>query len=90
MLAQRAKIRVIWTVSACGGAWGVLRLSKQEREMADEKDESWLGDRSKINLEEEWEVAFWTRKLGLTRDQLEAVVKVAGPVVFDVLKALDA
>eukprot|EP01032_Pedospumella_encystans_P037183 gene37183-42114_t len=50
--------------------------------MADEKDESWLGDRSKINLEEEWEVAFWTRKLGLTRDQLAAVVKVAGPVVF--------
>ena len=35
-------------------------------------------------------MAFWTRKLGLTREQPAAVVKVAGPVVFDVLKALDA
>ncbi|WP_082552071.1 DUF3606 domain-containing protein [Massilia sp. Root351] len=58
--------------------------------MAAEINESWLGDRSKINMDEEWEVAFWTRKLGLTRDQLAAVVKAAGPVVFDVLKALDA
>lgn len=58
--------------------------------MADEKTDSRLGDRSMINLKEEWEVAFWTRKLGITREQLEAIVEKAGPVVYDVLKNLDS
>ena len=67
----------------------VLRfLVTGDWQMTDDTSESRLGDRSKINLEEEWEVAFWTSRLGLTREQLAAIVKEAGPVVFDVMKKL--
>jgi hypothetical protein len=35
-------------------------------------------DRSRINLNEEWEVKYWTRELGLTKEELERAVKTAG------------
>jgi hypothetical protein len=35
-------------------------------------------DRSRINMDEPWEVAYWTRELGVTEDELKKAVKNAG------------
>ncbi|MGB9991575.1 DUF3606 domain-containing protein [Pseudoduganella rhizocola] len=45
-------------------------------------------DRSRINVNEEWEVAYWTKELGLSKAELEAAVKAAGPSVSAVRQHL--
>jgi hypothetical protein len=35
-------------------------------------------DASRINLQEEHEVRYWTQALGVTREQLEAAVRAVG------------
>jgi hypothetical protein len=46
--------------------------------MADDKTKMGAEDRSKINLKEDYEVAYWTKALGCTKEQLEEAVKKAG------------
>lgn len=41
-------------------------------------------DPTKINLQEEWEVKYWTRALGVTADQLKRAVDEVGPLVVKV------
>ena len=35
-------------------------------------------DRSRINMSEQWEVDYWTKELGVTKEELEKAVKTAG------------
>ncbi|MBL8555078.1 MAG: DUF3606 domain-containing protein [Phenylobacterium sp.] len=35
-------------------------------------------DRSKVNIHESWEVDYWTKKWGVTAQQLRSAVSVAG------------
>jgi predicted RNA-binding protein YlqC (UPF0109 family) len=35
-------------------------------------------DRSKINMQESWEVKYWTRELGVSRAELEKIVDKVG------------
>jgi hypothetical protein len=35
-------------------------------------------DRSKINMDEPWEVDYWTQELGVSKGELEKAVKKAG------------
>lgn len=37
------------------------------------------GDRQRINVDQEYEVKYWTRKLGISADELRAAVKQVGP-----------
>ena len=46
--------------------------------MADDKSKKGPQDRSKINLNEDYEVRYWTKKLGCTTAQLRAAVKKVG------------
>ncbi len=41
-------------------------------------------DPTKINLQEDWEVKYWTRALGVTADQLKRAVDEVGPLVVKV------
>lgn len=41
-------------------------------------------DRSRINVEEEWECRYWSEKLGVTDDQLREAVHQVGTSVDDV------
>ncbi|ARP95169.1 DUF3606 domain-containing protein [Bordetella genomosp. 13] len=41
-------------------------------------------DRSRINVEEEWECRYWSEKLGVTDDQLREAVHQVGTSVEDV------
>ncbi|HEY5801292.1 MAG TPA: DUF3606 domain-containing protein [Burkholderiaceae bacterium] len=36
-------------------------------------------DASRINVHEQWEVSYWTKKFGVTPEQLEQAVKQVGP-----------
>lgn len=45
-------------------------------------------DRSRIHVEKEWEVAYWSKKLGVPKDTLVDIVGEVGPVVEDVVKKL--
>jgi len=46
--------------------------------MADDKTNRGPQDRSRINLSEDYEVRYWTDKLGISKSQLEEVVRKVG------------
>jgi uncharacterized protein DUF3606 len=45
-------------------------------------------DRSKINMQENFEVKYWTRELGVTREQLQKAVDKVGNSAATVRKEL--
>jgi len=47
--------------------------------MADDKTNRGPQDRSRISLTEDYEVEYWTDKLGISKSQLEDVVRKVGP-----------
>ena len=46
--------------------------------MSDDKTNRGPQDRSRISLTEDYEVRYWTDKLGISRSQLEDVVRKVG------------
>ncbi len=46
--------------------------------MADNLDKRGPQDASKVNVGETWEVAYWTKKFGVTADELKQAVKQVG------------
>lgn len=46
--------------------------------MADDLSNRGEPDRSRININEDHEVAYWTRRLGISPDQLRLAVKARG------------
>ena len=46
--------------------------------MADDKMKRAPQDASRINMNEDYEVRYWTQKFGVTKAQLAAAVKAAG------------
>lgn len=47
--------------------------------MSDEKKKTGTPDRDRINVNEDYEVQFWTKALGITAAQLKEAVKAVGP-----------
>jgi hypothetical protein len=45
-------------------------------------------DRSKINMDEPWEVDYWTKELGISKGELEKAVKKVGSSADAVRKEL--
>ena len=56
--------------------------------MADDLKNSGGSDRRKINVNQDHEVQYWTKALGVTPEQLKAAVKAVGVEVEDVRKHL--
>ena len=52
--------------------------SNEESVMADDKLNRGEPDRSRINMSEDYEVKYWTERLGTTRDELQKVVDRVG------------
>lgn len=46
--------------------------------MSDDRLNRGQPDRSKINMSEDYEVRYWTKHLGVSRDELERVVEKVG------------
>jgi hypothetical protein len=42
--------------------------------MADDKTKRAPADRGKINMQEDYEVRYWTKELGVTREQLQRAI----------------
>jgi hypothetical protein len=56
--------------------------------VADDRETPSQADRARIDMTEACEVRYWTRKFGLTKQQLTQVVNGAGPRVADVKRQL--
>ena len=56
--------------------------------MADNKSKTAPQDASRVNVHEDYEVAHWTKKWGVTKAALEAAVKKAGTSANAVAKEL--
>lgn len=47
--------------------------------MSDDKKKTGTADRDRINVNEDYEVQYWTKALGITAAQLKEAVKAVGP-----------
>jgi hypothetical protein len=56
--------------------------------MSDDLRERVLQDAGRINLSEEWEVRYWTKSLGVGREELERLVRQRGNSADAMKKAL--
>ena len=50
----------------------------------DDKTKKGPQDASRVNVNESWELQYWTQRLGVTAEQLRTAVKAVGPMVKDV------
>ena len=57
--------------------------------MSDDLHKRGPQDRSRISLSEPWEVQYWTKELGISKEELERVVKSAGNSVTAVRQKLN-
>jgi hypothetical protein len=56
--------------------------------MADDKKNTGPADDKRINIHEDYEVAYWTKKFGCTKDKLVGAVNAVGVMAADVQKYL--
>ncbi|SEO76095.1 Protein of unknown function [Luteibacter sp. UNC138MFCol5.1] len=56
--------------------------------MSDDKSNRGPADAQRINVNEDYEVQYWTRVLDVSGEELRAVVKRVGVMAADVRKAL--
>jgi Protein of unknown function (DUF3606) len=56
--------------------------------MPDKKSEVGKPDDSRINVNQDYELRDWSKKLGVTPEKLKEAVKKVGPMVKDVRKEL--
>jgi hypothetical protein len=56
--------------------------------VADDKRNTGRPDRDRINLEEDYEVQYWSEKFGVSIEELAAAVKKVGPMASDVQREL--
>ena len=56
--------------------------------MSDDPSKRDYRDRDRINMHEPYEVEYWTKRFGVTKEQLAAADKKAGPMVKNIAKEL--
>jgi hypothetical protein len=56
--------------------------------VADNLDRREPEDKFKINVHEEWELEYWARKFGVTKEKIKDAVKQVGVQTKDVAKHL--
>jgi hypothetical protein len=56
--------------------------------MADDKSKVGKPDRARINVSEDYELRDWSKKFGVSPEQLKAAVHKVGPMVDDVRREL--
>ena len=52
--------------------------------MSDDKTKTAPQDAQRVNVHEDYEVAYWTKKFGVTAEKLKAAVKKVGVMAKDV------
>ncbi|MES2785597.1 MAG: DUF3606 domain-containing protein [Pseudomonadota bacterium] len=56
--------------------------------MSDDKTKTSQADRIRINVNEDYELRDWSKKFGVTEEQLKAAVQKVGPMAADVEREL--
>lgn len=56
--------------------------------MSDDKRNSGSPDRDRINVNEDYELRYWTQALGVSADELRAAVQAVGPTAAAVREHL--
>ena len=56
--------------------------------MSDDKKNTGSPDRDRINVNEDYELQYWTKALGVSADEPRAAVKAVGPTAAAVRKHL--
>ncbi|MBH1366975.1 DUF3606 domain-containing protein [Stenotrophomonas maltophilia] len=56
--------------------------------MSDDKNNAGSPDRDRINVNEDYELRYWTTTLGVSADELRAAVAAVGPTAVAVQKHL--
>lgn len=56
--------------------------------MSDDKTKTGAADRDRINVNEDYELQYWTHALGVSADELRAAVNAVGPSAAAVRKHL--
>lgn len=56
--------------------------------MADDKTKRGPADATRVNVNEDYEVQYWTDKFGVSADRLRKAVEKVGPMAKDVEKEL--
>ena len=57
--------------------------------MADDVKQTGKPDDQRINIEQEHELNYWSRELGVSREELRVAVQNAGPMVKNVRQHLN-
>jgi hypothetical protein len=60
----------------------------KEAIMSDDLNNRGQQDRSRINMNEKWEVQYWTKELGVSEEELRQIIQQAGNNVTDVRQHL--
>lgn len=56
--------------------------------MADDKAIRGPADRTRVNVHEAYELTYWTKKFGVTPEQLRSAVQAVGPIAHNVARHL--
>lgn len=56
--------------------------------MSDDRKNTGSPDRDRINVNEDYELQYWTKALGVSADELRAAVKAVGPTAAAVREHL--
>jgi hypothetical protein len=56
--------------------------------MADDRSKRGPQDRDRINVHEEWEANYWSKKFGVSKQRLQEAVQKVGVMAKDVEKYL--
>jgi hypothetical protein len=56
--------------------------------MADDLKQTGRADDQRINVDQDHELNYWSKELGVSRDELRSAVQQAGPMVRDVRQHL--
>lgn len=57
--------------------------------MADNLKDTGRSDDSRINVDQDHELSYWSEKLGVSREELRKAVQAAGPMVKDIQRHLN-
>lgn len=56
--------------------------------MSDDKNKRDFRDRDRINVNEPYELQYWSEKFGISKEKLRQIVEKTGPMVQDVKKQI--
>jgi hypothetical protein len=56
--------------------------------MSDDLSNHGPRDRERVNVHEDWELNYWSKKFGVSKDQLKATAQKVGVMAKDVEKQL--